>query len=153
MADSAGISFVSNGVDKLIKKLTDRSNKIDAGLARDVTTMFSNAQRKRWMTEGGSEGKTWDRLNPTYEKYKRTRYAGFPGGGRKLLIATGQLVAASTGVDTKYFARLIDKNRITFVIKVPYAKYVNEHRDFIKFSPATRKKIVKRLAEWYFHGK
>lgn len=140
-----GFTVVSNAVEKMHADLLKKSNKIDAALARDVTVMFHNAQRQRWMTEGRSEGKKWKALDKRYAKRKLTQYAAYPGGGRKMLIATNDLVKSVTGEDRTYYRQKVEGSKLTIGTAVPYAVYVDEERPFMEFSKKTMKKMLERI--------
>lgn len=116
---------------------------------------YRNAQRQRWMTENSSEGATWERLNPAYAAYKLKRYGGgpkyktgkrgegrwvpdgswpsYPGGGRKMLIATGDLFQSVIGPG-KGFNKIVTDRSIIIATSIDYAPMVNRLRPFMRFS-------------------
>ena len=146
-----GIFCVKNSVEEFHKSLLKKSNIIGAGLARDVYSIYANAQRQRWMTENNSEGKHWDNLSEPYKTYKRKKFAQYPGGGSKMLVATGTLFKSVTGEDLTYHRRIVEKNSITISTTLPYAVYVVETRPFMEFSDKTENKIRDRLIKYYFY--
>lgn len=112
---------VQDGIQRNLKGLVQRERALRAYLNTTVYRQYQNAQLKRWMTEGASEGRQWAPLSRKYAVYKRLRYGGgprftwvggsgegrpwvragnwptYPGAGTKMLIATGRLVSGVIG--------------------------------------------------------
>lgn len=116
-----------------------------------VLEQYKNAQRERWMTENASEGSRWKDLNTDYAASKLTRFAGFPGGGRKMLIATGKLF------ENVFSPRKVVKPRTMELFvstsDVPYARYVDEERPFMRFGRTTRSEILDGIRNYLLSRK
>ena len=114
-----------------------------------IYPLYQSLQVERFMTENESEGDAWDDLTPQYSAYKEKHYGKYPGGGRKLLIATSTLAGAVIGPGAPFEG--VDKHRAIFSpfsmrITVEesgnnaagkpfnYPKYVAERRPFMEFS-------------------
>ncbi len=99
----------------------------------------------RWASENATEGGSWRALNASYAIQKLKRYANFPGGGRKMLIATGRLVDSVTGDNKQDHYKLVAGNRLETGTRVDYAKYVAEDRPFTAFGQTTVKDLTDSL--------
>lgn len=155
---SAGLSFSKNGLDAIHQKMVKKS-KVDAALLRDITKAYQQVQVKRWETQGRSEEMPWSPLSQKYREAKQKRFAGYPEGGRRILIATGNLLRAATlqpigsrprGYPKVVGSRIVNESSIVFAIRGPYARYVNDRRPIIKFSAKTKKMFVKILKGWFY---
>lgn len=145
----AKLTIGENAIANLYEKIKDRTARAGAAMARDAYQIYVNAQRKRWMTENASEGSKWKALADTpYKKYKPKRFVAYPGGGRKLMIATSNLVKSVVGDDRTYHKLLIEERSITIATTLPYAKYVAEVRPIFEFSEETKKKIREKMVEY-----
>lgn len=123
-------------------------------------------QAQRWVSSGSSEGKPWQPLSPAYAKAKpnrmvtdpvsgqKRRISSYPGGGSKLLVATGRLAQANLGtplINEDY--NVLIQNGVLYVrLNVPYAPFVNNKRDIVTFSAETYKK-ASQLMQAYFDKK
>jgi hypothetical protein len=144
-----GVEQIKNGVDAFHAKLLDKAKGVSGFLARDVYTIYQNAQVERWQTENASEGSTWERINPLYAKSKLKRFAAYPGQGQRLMIATSRLVKAATGQDLADHRRLITDTSMEIHVTVPYGKYAEEVRPFMKFSPQTIKTMRDTMVKYF----
>ena len=140
---------VEDGISKWAEKVLNRSSTagIRAWLNRVAYPKLLQVQLKRWQTEGSSEGETWAALNPDYARSKLKRFAGFPGGGRKMLIATGRLVQSMTGQSGEG-RKIVTENKLELVTTVPYAVYVDEKRDITGLSEETVDELVDELISY-----
>jgi hypothetical protein len=119
-----------------------------AFLNKNVVDAYFVAQKKRWMTQGESENKRWEQLNPLYASYKLKKFKEYPFGGRKMMIATGFLWESVTS-RSKGFKKVLNPNGKSLVIGVQteevktkagavknpgrfvaYAEHANEARPF-----------------------
>lgn len=146
---------------------TEKFNaKLDAMMARGrdmrayfksvVQPQFFKAQAQRFQTENSSEGSVWEALTPRYKVWKMTRYAAFPGGGRRMMVATSQIFNSVVGRDKSGMSIITEPTRISFVIntsKIPYAAHAAEHRPYMTFGRRTRREILEGIKDYYFHGK
>lgn len=153
MADSVGLRISVDGAGNKLRAMLDRSGLIRGWLNRVAYPLIIEAQRIRWASENASEGSSWPQLNPSYATAKLKRFAAFPGGGRKMLIATGRLVESVTGDNTKDHYKLVEERRLTVGTMVGYAKYVDEDRNFTTFGKATKDNLTKRLNQYIQEGK
>ena len=142
-----------NGIKNTVDGMLSRASLVSGWLNRVGYPMLIESQRMRWASEGASEGRSWAPLNPKYAIQKLKRYSSYPGGGRKLLIATGRLVAGVTGDQPADHYKLVEEKRISVGTTIPYAKYVDEARSITVLSPQTRNNIATRLGEYIRTGK
>jgi len=141
---------IENGILDYLNELMDRasSGKVKGYLNRVVYKQIIEAQQKRWMTEGASEGKQWIPLNPEYRQRKLKKFASYQGGGRKMLIATNRLVDSMTGKSNQDHFKLVTERRIEVGSLVEYARYVDEKRDITTFGDKTINEILKGLNDY-----
>lgn len=148
----AGIQITRNAVEEKLNDMISKGRSLEAGVARDVTKIYANAQRARWMSEGSSEGTPWRALNPKYKESKPIRFSAYPGGGRKMMIARGDLFMAATlqklGADGGSF--IVQGSTLTININIDHATHANQARNFTRFGSQTRDKIKQRLKEYLF---
>jgi hypothetical protein len=154
----AGITITQDAISKYHDSLVKKS-KLDAGLVKNVTAMYVNAQVRRWESSGSSEGNTWPRVKN--QKAKERRFAAYPEGGRRTLIATGNLLRAATlqppGATPPRYprvtgSRLVADSSITFAVKGKYVGYAAEDRPYMKFSEATKRQILDEMKRWLMYG-
>lgn len=141
--------------EKLTKMYT-RASDMRAFLNTTVFDMYRQAQIKRWMTENVSEGSKWKKLTPNYKKWKLKRYASFPGGGRKLLIATGLLSRSAIGQDVSGFRKIVNDRSLIINIsetRIPYARDVAKARPFMRFGKKTKEKIKRAMMNYWIKGR
>lgn len=128
---------IAGGVTKRLEEMVKNLQNNKAFFERIVYPSYIRAQLKRWMTVGRSDSAgnfpEWKSLNERYRLAKRTRFAGYPGGGRKTLIATNKLLDAVTGRGPGHYKAVSD-SKIVIGVDVAYAKYVNASRPFMIFS-------------------
>ena len=151
MADSIGVRISPDGAGNKLRGMLNRAGLVRGWLNRVAYPLIIEAQRIRWASEGASEGGSWPALNPAYAIYKLKKFAGYPGGGRKMLIATGRLVDSVTGDNTKEHYKLVEDKRLSVGTMVGYAKYVDEARPITKLSSATIQ-VLKRSLNQYLKG-
>lgn len=152
MADSVGLTISQNGIEKTLSGMLSRSGLVRGWLNRVGYPMVIQAQRMRWASEGATEGDSWKPLNPSYAIQKLKRFKDFPGGGTKMLIATGRLVDSVTGDNTAEHYKLVTDESLEVGTRVPYAKYVDEERDFHTLSVETEDNIRSSLKA-YLQGR
>jgi len=127
-------------LDGMLKRAS--SSGIRAYLSRVVYKQYQDAQIERWNTENRSEGPRWKRLNPAYEKSKRKRFAKYPYGGTKMLVATGRLLKSVVGTDRRYHRRVVLHYAMEILVTLPYAPNVNAERNFTQFGQRTKREIL-----------
>ena len=135
---------IQKAFDKLLK---DPKAIFAAWANRQLMDLYGRAQLERWQSKGVSEGHTWAPLNPGYAKWKRKRFVASPGGGRKMLIATGNLLAGVLPPNKRpfgppageHFRKVISNATVKISTTVEYADDVDQDRVFTKFSSATIK--------------
>lgn len=151
----AKVKAVGNLKDK-IEAIARRSRDMRAFLNSTVFNMYKDAQVKRWQTENVSEGQKWKPLASWYKEYKLKRFDKFPGGGRKLLIATGLLSRSAIGQDSSGFRKVVTPRKLVISLsktKIPYAEDVAESRPVMKFGKNTKAKIKKAMLQYIMTGK
>lgn len=146
---SVALISVEKGIERALAGYINRDRAMQSFLNRNVVEAYRNIQRKRWMTENESEGKRWEKLNPKYAEYKKKKWAGAPGGGRKMLVASGDLVQSVIGPGAG-FKKIATPRQLVISSGVKYAKYVDESRTFTEFSQKSLNDIRKMIAEFLF---
>ncbi len=137
---NAKLEVTHDGISEKLKTMLTRANGVSTFLQRVILPEYYKAQEERWETENASEGETWTAIKPGYAAYKKRKFASFPGGGEKLLIATGKLAFAATGRTPSDGYKLITNDSFVVGINdeaIPYGKYVAETRPIMKFSDDT----------------
>ena len=147
----ASLIKVLSGIEDQMKKMLDRSNRMQAYLDRIVYRQYQNAQRERWITENASEGTPWAALNKRYKEYKKKAFASYPGGGSKMLIATGELFKSVIGPGGSHRKTATDK-QLAIYWTTPYAVAVGDIRPFNVFSQKTMNGIYSGLAKFIIEG-
>lgn len=141
---STGIKQVENGITKALDAMISRTKTVSSYLNRNLFRQYQKAQIERWQTEGASQGQSWQPLLPSYQKYKRKKFAAYPGGGNTLMVATGRLSSGAMGRDSAYFYKLVTDEKFEIGINIsalPYAPYPGVMRPYMKFTEDT-------LDEW-----
>lgn len=137
---------VENGIGDWFQRSIAKSegSSVRGWLNRVAYPEIINAQLRRWQSEGASEGEKWQALNPAYARSKLKRFADYPGGGRKMLIATGRLVDSMTG-RSEEGRKIVQETKLTIVSTVPYGEYVDEVRDITSLSEKTVDRLIDSL--------
>lgn len=150
---AVSMTQTENGVELRIKAVFTRGKSLASYLNRYIYPQYQQAQIDRWKTENQSEGQVWDRLSSAYEKVKKTKFAGYPGGGNALMIATGRLSVAAQGgtgalklISDDYMVVGIDEGTI------PYASYPGVRRPYMNFSNETIKKWTDMISHYVLTG-
>lgn len=142
---------IYNGAQKVMRDMLTRERALQSYLNRNVVEQYRNIQRKRWMTQGDSEGSPWRDLDPVYAARKKRIYSGYPGGGTKMLIATNRLITGVIGPGGD-FRKVTTPRSITIGTVTPYAKYVDEDRTFTRFSTNSLREIYTGIGQFLFKG-
>lgn len=137
---------IMNRLNDMIKNVKD----VRGFLERVVYPTYLKAQRRRWMSENQTDGHGdlggWDPLNPAYARRKKIRWAAAPGGGTKMLIASGRLFKAVIGEGPGH-RKIVSERSIIIGVDIPYAKHVNARRPFFIFSDEMMDGIKKKYAQ------
>lgn len=159
-----GIKSTKNDFQAKLDGMLSRSKMTQGAFAR-IYTMYQKFQTERFMSEGASEGSSWEALKPDYEKRKLKEFRSYPGAGTKMLIATSTLAGAVIGPGSPF--KGIDRHRAQFltdrmIIRVEetgvnekgrpftYPHHVNEKRDFMTFSDKSLKLMKDELSKYIF---
>lgn len=142
---------VESGITDRLEFMSKRSNAMQGFLNTVVYKEYQNAQRKRWITENSSEGNGWKAISSEYAAIKRKKWASAPGGGTKLLIASGRLYQSVIGPSNDH-RKITTNTSISIFSTVPYADYVNQERDFTNFGPEFKQRIMDKLQAYMFKG-
>jgi len=148
---ATGFTKISSGIEDQLKGMVDRSRDMTSYLNRVVYQQYKNAQRQRWITEGSSEGPKWKALNKGYAKSKLTRFASYPGGGRHILIATGELQKSVIGPGGGH-RKIVTDHSIEINWTTDYADKVNDVRPFSAFGNKTNQEIYDGIAKFLISG-
>jgi len=141
----ASIKSISGNIQKGLEDMIQKTKSMTRWfLETQVYPTYLRAQMKRWMTEGRSDGfgslDQWAPLNARYAAIKKVRWAAYPGGGTKMLIASKYLYNAVVGEGPGH-KKIVGDRSIIVGVDVPYAKYVNAKRPFFIFSDEMLKGI------------
>lgn len=134
---------------KKLEGLLDRVKKPQAWVNRVGVGMLLNIQRERWDTKNTSEGRKWvGYKNKNYARWKLRKYADYPGGGRKMLVATSALVKSMTERGAPHQWKLVSDKRFELGTKLPYAAVQNQTRNFTKLSGRSANKIAQAYGRY-----
>lgn len=150
--DTIALTISVDGIRKTLSRMVGRAQLVEGWLNRVAYPMIIEAQRMRWASEGASEGDSWKPLNPRYESQKLKRFRDYPGSGRKMLIATSRLVDSVTGDSTKEHYKLVSDRSLEVGSTVPYAKFVDDERNFTELSDQTTQTIADKLSDYIRNG-
>lgn len=149
---SVKVATISRGINQVLEGYVNRANSLESYLNRVVVEQYRIVQRKRWITENASEGTQWDRLNPTYARYKLSAFKAYEGAGTKILIATGKLFKSVIGPGAG-FKKVTTPRSLTISTTVDYAGHVDEVRPFTRYSSETIRKIHKGIVDYIVKNK
>lgn len=160
-----------NGILKGLERLAGR-DLFSGWAKRRLVPLYADFQKARFITEntvGG--GQQWAPITEPYKSRKIRKYGGgakfrmeagqgwvqvgnypsFPGGGRKTNIATSRLLAGILPPQFRgefhqpageEFRMMIMPRRAIFATTVPYAKDVDQMRNFSNFPASFKKKLL-----------
>lgn len=160
MAKKNGIEFKADSVIKRLDQMVmnAKPEAIRGYFMRYVLPQYKNAQRERWASENNTQGTQWKELaSDAYakRKIKLAREKGYPGGGTKLMILSGNLVGAATG-ENKGLYVISAGTQFTIGVStdaVPYAGYASKARPIMQFNKETINEWVKPLRKLLVGGK
>ena len=126
----SGVKLVKNSALKWLDEVQKRSSDdmIRGWLNRKAYPEILKMQMRRWETQNNISGEGWEPwrpLNPKYAKSKLKRFADYPGGGRKMLIATGRLVDSMIGRSREH-RKTVSARSLEVSSTVPYGKYIDQ---------------------------
>ncbi len=137
MGDTVSLTKMSSSIENALDGMVKRANLVPGYLDRVVYAQYQNAQRERWATENSSPnftGGIWDRLSPSYAQSKLRKYAAAPGGGSKIMIASGALQQSVIGPGPGHNKIVNDRSIRIYVSGIDYAEYADEARPFSTWS-------------------
>lgn len=147
-----------SGIKRVVRKTLDR-NEAQATLSAGLQTFFQRTlypfykrkQEERWISQNSTEGQTWTQLSLGYlnrkQKLLQKDQGKYPGG-KKILVLTGTLFDSVVGRDKRFHRKLVTPNRFQIATAVPYAKYVNEKREFVGFGDKTNEEIRTMMSDY-----
>lgn len=146
----------SDGIERSINAMLTRGKNIQAYVTRVTFKQYQQFQLDRWASEGSSEGYSWPRLDPKYAEKKLTRFAGYPGAGKAMMIATGKLrdAAVKPGTGTGGLAIFTPIGMSVAILeeKIPYAKYAALARPFMVFGSESTGLMLDGIAQYIMRG-
>jgi len=148
LRDNMSLKKVQDTVTTRLDSMIATGKDPRAFMLKIVRPAYQAAQRKRFATENQSEGQKWSPLNSKYAEYKLKKFKDFPGGGRKINIATGKLVNSLLLQDATLVNELVTHTSYVISIKVPYAKYVDEARPIMQFRKQFTQDLKKQFTSW-----
>lgn len=119
-----------------------------AFMVKYVREAYIDAQNKRFMTKNTSQGEKWAALNPIYAEYKLKKFKDFPGGGRKINVATGRLFNALILEGKGDYSEMVFAESYVIAFKPEYAKYVDEVRPIVQFRKEFYADLRKKAIKW-----
>ena len=145
------LTRIKSEIEKNLQfKIDQTMDPFRAFLNTNIYRQYQAYQKQRWETQGASEdseGKEWKELNPKYKEYKLKKFAKYPGAGEKMLVATNRLVKSVIGPSADH-RKIVEGYRLVIQTTTPYAEYVNQVRDFKKFSDQTMKNIRQDIEDF-----
>lgn len=159
---STGITSVKNDFQITVDKMMSQAGSIPAAMAR-VYSIYQKLQTQRFMTENESEGERWRPLSTKYAQRKSKQFGKYPGGGSKLMIATGTLAGATIGPGAPFDG--VDRHRFIttstgMTVSVEqtgknaagrpftYPEFAAEQRPIMRFSEASIDKMKEELKKF-----
>lgn len=136
----ANIVKTSSGIEDNLNGMLTRSKAMSSYLNRVLFRKYQKAQLERWQTEGASEDLQWQPLNKDYERWKKKKFAAYPGSGNAMMIATDRLRSGATGEDSAYYYKMVTDDKFVVGINLgalPYAPYPGVLRSYMKFKEET----------------
>lgn len=156
----ASVSFddQENAITARLNSYILKAKDARALLNGPILSVYQNAQIQRFQTENASETGQWEPLSTKplfyywgtdpdlkgyfaggYAEWKKRKYAGYPGGGEKIMIATGALSEAAIGRGAGFRKVVTTRSLMVSVDDetIPYAKYAAMHRPFMNFGGNT----------------
>jgi len=146
-----GFTLVKNDFNPMLKKASEIYSLLEQWSKREGYLVYQKAQTKRWSTMNASEGSTWKPLKSSYEQWKLNKKKEDPSkypGGKKLLVLTGELFKSVTGKGSAFHTVKFNRQGFQVSTTLPYAKYVNETRDFKKVGAKTRQDFKNSLSKF-----
>lgn len=140
-------------VDGITKKLDGIIASGKTGFAqffvRDAVPKYLKAQSERFMTENSSDYTAggWKPLDPKYRERKLTQFSGYEGGGRKMLIAKGDLYKSVLAM-SKDYRQVVGDKELIIGTTIPYAGFVDADRTISEFSPKFYTELSDDLAAY-----
>lgn len=149
---AAVFESIQNRVTMALKEKVRRGKSLRAWLDRVAYKKYQNLQRERWMTAGASQGIPWPSLNVTYAARKLKKFAQFPGGGTKMMIATNRLFNSVSGDNLQDHKKIVTDTTLEIYTTVEYASYADEARSFRKFTRQTYRDLAKDAGQYIMRG-
>lgn len=167
MGSEASIKITVTGIEKDLNQMVARAKNVRGFLNSVIYKQYQNAQRKRWITEGASEGGKWAANSPKYATWKIKQFttggkkraprkfttSGLAAAGRNLMIFTGSLVDSVVDDPKAGHKKIVNARSIKIFTTVPYAKKVNEVRPFTNWSPKTINSMKRAMAKYIMGNK
>lgn len=145
------MEMAQDQISKYQSSLLDRMNSIQGFFNRNIFRMYQQKQLNRWESQNVSETGEWETLTETYANRKRKKFAGYPGGGTKLMIATGKLYETTTGRSGKGLNKMVTNRSMTIAIDdgyIPYAKFAAERRPIMEFNESSIEDMRQALIDY-----
>lgn len=149
---NGGIKKVQDTATQRLEDMVSKGKDSRSFIKKHLKPFYIDAQRERFDSENVSQGSQWEALSPKYAKYKLKKYATFPGGGRKINVATGRLYRTLTFQEDNAINEMTDDRTWIVIFDVPYGKFVNEARPVLKFNNSFTSQIREKFIE-YMRGK
>lgn len=143
-----GMKRLKDNTNKRLEDLVLKGRDARSFIKKYLKPFYIDAQRDRFESKNVSQGAEWAPLNPQYEKYKLKKFAGFPGGGRKINVATGRLYRTLTFQEPNSVKELVEDKTWIVIFDVPYGTFVDKARPVLKFNYAFRRDIREKFVKY-----
>jgi hypothetical protein len=137
---TAELSIAEDKITQSLNEMVSRGRSVSSYLNRVLVKKFQQHQLDRWASEGASEGEQWESINREYAKRKIKKFAGFPGGGTRMMVATGHLSSGAQMKDNAYFFKIVTDTSFQVNINtsaLAYAPFAALARPYMEFSDDT----------------
>lgn len=143
-----------DGITESLTAMLNRAHSLSALFNGPIYRVYQNAQIKRWESSGSSEGSTWAPVRDP--EAKKIKYAAYPGGGRKTMVATTLLSRSAIGQNSSGIAKIATSTGLTVKINlgvVPYAAYPADARPYMQFGKKTITQMRDMISKYVKSGR
>ena len=149
-------------IEDRLKGMLTRAGLLASFMQRVTLQDYIDAQKRRFETKNSSEGATWKSLNEQYAERKARDFADAPGGGKEIMIRTGNLYFNAIGrgsgfrkeiTNSKFIVGIDPAGALDPKTGKEYVQYAAEVRPFMEFSELTLSKWRKKIADYVEAGK
>jgi len=138
--------------------MLSRDREKQAFMQAKILPYLLDRQKRRFATQGASEGPAWAPLKrESYRLRKLRDFSIFPGGGKLILTATSRLAHAAGGEPMfgGDYQKIVAPKGLIVRYGVPYGRFLNDGtgnmvaRNFITFSSDTMLAVRKMITDYF----